>query len=359
VMTSGASRFYHTVSHNLSFSRMALSMTTLVKQPLGLIQSMPGLGDGSTKRGAGRLMQGLIQYMADPVAAHRVISEGSDFMKYRGSTLIRDLNELRNVLHGESGFMKTLKVNGFVLIAKAQSIVDAITWIAAYNKNAAVYGAKQAGQVADQVVKSAQGSGLLHDMPASMRSEGGMRLFTAFYSYRNATFQRLMVSAKTKGVLSGSFATEAATLLIVQVLAEGLLMEILSGDDDDDENILVRAGKKLPADVAAYSLGLLPVFGEVTALGQTLFGAEGEYTPRYTGPSRLALFSDLINTSTQLRQGEFDRALRKGLINLAGDVYGIPSAQVNRSWDGIEAWLNDDIESSYDVPTAILFGPRR
>ena len=344
------------IGQNISFSRMAFSMTTLVKQPLGIIQSIPWLGDGDMRVGSSLLLGSLRSYLVNMKGTHELIAARSSFMHMRGSTLLRDLVELKNVLHGESGLMKTIKVNGFTLIARAQSIVDAITWMAAYNKNVAVYGEQQAAQIADQAVKSSQGSGLLHDLPATMREEGVMRLFTAFYSYRNATYNRLVVSGKAKGVASGGFIAEATTLLILQVMAERLLMELLTGDDDDDENSLQRTIAAAPSDVFGYTTGLLPVVSELGGLGESFFPT-GDYGVNYRGPARMALLTDIYSGVGQTMQGGVDDALVKSLVNLSGSAFGLPSAQIGRTYKGTKAVIEGESEG-LDIPRALLFGPR-
>ena len=183
-----------------------------------------------------------------------------------------------------------------------------------------------------------------------------MRLFTAFYSYRNATFNRLVVSGMTNES-KAQFAAEVTTLLIVQVMVERLLMEAISnwGDDDEDRNPVEHTLMHAPADVTAFTFGLVPVGSELSSMGERLFPT-GEYGASYRGPARLNAISDLLDLTTQVRQGEFDRAARRAAINFLGDAAAIPSAQINRTWDGIDALMEEEVDNPIEVPVELMFG---
>ena len=51
-------------------------------------------------------------------------------------------------------------------------------------------------------------------------------------------------------------------------------------------------------------------------------------------------------------QGEVDEALVRSVVNLTGDVFGIPVTQIQRTVRGWLAW-----EAGEAPPTSILFGP--
>jgi hypothetical protein len=65
----------------------------------------------------------------------------------------------------------------------------------------------------------------------------------------------------------------------------------------------------------------------------------------YRGPSGLRMVSDVNRALVQIKQGEFDRALRKSIITLMGTTFGIPSAQINDTIDGIEALYEGETEN--------------
>ena len=72
----------------------------------------------------------------------------------------------------------------------------------------------------------------------------------------------------------------------------------------------------------------------------------------YRGPGGLRLIGDAYAFGQQVRQGEMDDAFRKAAINLAGSAFGVPSAQVNRTWTGMQALADGET----DNPAALVFG---
>ncbi len=74
----------------------------------------------------------------------------------------------------------------------------------------------------------------------------------------------------------------------------------------------------------------------------------------YGGAVGTRMFGDILKVAKQVGQGDMDDALRKSVVNAAGDVFRIPSAQINKTWTGVEA-INDDETHS---PVAIAFGFR-
>ena len=64
------------------------------------------------------------------------------------------------------------------------------------------------------------------------------------------------------------------------------------------------------------------------------------------------MIADAGKLAVQVRQGEADDALRKSAINMAGDLTGIPSAQLNRTITGAKA-IDEGKTSN---PAAIVFG---
>jgi hypothetical protein len=60
----------------------------------------------------------------------------------------------------------------------------------------------------------------------------------------------------------------------------------------------------------------------------------------------------------QASQGEFDTAFRRSAVNMLGITMGIPSAQINRTIDGIEALMEGEVEG-VAAPLAPITGVRR
>lgn len=71
-----------------------------------------------------------------------------------------------------------------------------------------------------------------------------------------------------------------------------------------------------------------------------------------TGPAGLRLIADTVGLAKQAHQGEFDDAFRKASVNVVGDLFGLPSAQINRTVTGTKALA----EGKTNNPAAIAFG---
>lgn len=117
--------------------------------------------------------------------------------------------------------------------------------------------------------------------------------------------------------------------------------------DDDWEKI----AKKLLANQIDYLMGLMVVVREFGEAAKTVSGAN-DMGRDYTGPAGLRLVSDTGTLAKQVHQGEFDTAFRKAAINVVGDLFGLPSAQANRTITGVNALAEGKTEN----PAAVVFG---
>jgi hypothetical protein len=119
-----------------------------------------------------------------------------------------------------------------------------------------------------------------------------------------------------------------------------------SGDDDPE-----KIAKKLAANQIDYLMGLMVVVREFGEAAKTLSGAN-DLGRDYTGPAGLRLVADSGSLAKQAHQGEFDDAFRKAAVNVVGDLFGLPSAQINRTITGTKA-LHEGKTSN---PAAVVFG---
>jgi hypothetical protein len=112
-----------------------------------------------------------------------------------------------------------------------------------------------------------------------------------------------------------------------------------------------ETAKKLASDRISYLMGLLIGLREATGAVQYMTGTKLFDTP-YGGPAGLRLFQELDKLAKQINQGELDRALARSLVNVGGILLHLPSAQINRTVDGVVALSEGDTEN----PMAVLFG---
>jgi hypothetical protein len=120
-----------------------------------------------------------------------------------------------------------------------------------------------------------------------------------------------------------------------------------SGDWDDPEKLL----KKLLGEQLAFLMGLMVVVREFAEAGKTALSLS-EHPRDYSGPAGVRLISDTSTMAKQAAQGEFDDQFRKAAVNLMGDLFALPAAQVNRTITGAQA-LADGKTSN---PAALVFG---
>ncbi|MFZ2649455.1 MAG: hypothetical protein WA210_05050 [Burkholderiaceae bacterium] len=121
------------------------------------------------------------------------------------------------------------------------------------------------------------------------------------------------------------------------------------GDDDDDWGELAA---KLAAEQMSYLMGLFAIVREFSEVGKIFTGQRAR---GYAGPSGLRVIPDAQTAAKQIAQGEFDDAFRKAIINLIGDISGMPAAQANRTITGIEALRSGETKN----PAAIVFGHQK
>jgi hypothetical protein len=327
---------------SVSVAGLGFNVVSALMQPLGLTQSIVRVGAGWIGKGVG-------QYIAAPVARTKEVNEKSSFMANRARTRFRELNELRNKVQGQAKYQEYVGRYAYWLMMRFQQAVDVPTWLGAYEKAVAT-GNDEARSIAlaDQAVKDAQGGGQTLDLSAIERGGPAQKLFTVFYSFMN-TALNLGVASKMTPTSKAKFAADMLLLYTVPAVLGSLLKDALTpGDagDDDPEKLL----KKLAGEQLSFLLGLVVVGREFAGVGKWF--VSGERPSGYDGPVGLRAIGDVYDFATQAKQGEFDDAFRKALINLSGDLFGLPSAQINRTITGANALAAGETEN----PAALLTG---
>jgi hypothetical protein len=191
---------------------------------------------------------------------------------------------------------------------------------------------------------------MLKDLSAVERGGPALKLFTVFYSFMNTAYNLGINSAMSPA----GRAKKAADLILIGILPPMLallLKQAITPGGDDDKWDIEKLAKRMLAAQIDYLMGLMVVAREFAEAGKTLTGAN-DLGRDYTGPAGLRLVSDTVGLAKQAHQGEFDDGFRKAAINVVGDLFGLPSAQLNRSITGAEALH----EGSTSNPTAVLFG---
>jgi len=274
----------------------------------------------------------------------------SSFMENRARTRSRELNELRNQVQDQSAVKEWVGRYAYFLMMRFQQAVDVPTWWGAYERALAEGNDEErAISLADQGVIDSQGSGHLKDQAAIERVSAGGKLFTVFYSFMNTALNLGVQQGMTEKSAAKQAANYALLYLIPPMLGMALKAAITPGDsgDDDPEKI----ARKLLAAEIDYLMGLFVGLRELSDAAKTLTGAN-DMGRDYQGPAGLRLFADIGKFAMQAHQGDLDDAFRKAFINLMGDLFGLPAAQINRTITGTQALA----EGKTANPASIAFG---
>ena len=243
------------------------------------------------------------------------------------------------------------------MIGRVQATVDVATWIAAervaLDRGDSV---AKARAYADDIVSRAQSSGDFIDKTAIQRgtlSEGMrqseiIRATTVLQSYMtakwNAAYERT-ARADLRSLRGGmAWSMDMLSLFVV----EGLVAAIIRGqwpEDERDDGFL--------DDLASMATeeGLSALMGGLPGLSIAASELRG-----YDSKGVLADAFEAVGRSwTEIGQGELDGAFWRSQVTLAGFAFGIPSSQLNKSLQAIEAAGEGDEVS----PLEYLTGPAK
>ena len=333
----GSDKWTGILRQNVSMTGLGFNVVSAAVQVTGFIPAIARLGGKYA-------WAGLSQYTTHPIKATRTAMEQSEFMRNRGNTRLREIREVAATINGAGKIRKFLNKYSYWLMMKMQQVVDTAIWHGALAK--AMDSGKDldtAVKLADQTVLDTQGGGQIKDLSEFERGSNTQKLFTVFYAYMNTALNQGFVEVKTQK----SKAKLAADLMMIYVLPTALaaMMKsaLIPGDDDED------LAKKLAKEQISFLLGLFVGGRELAQLANIV---TGDRFYGYAGPSGLRPIDDTYKFAQQAAQGEIDHAFVRASINLLGDVFGIPSAQINRTIKGAEALQNDET----DNPAALLMG---
>jgi len=327
----------------LSWLRQGISASGLGFNVVSAAMQVTGFNQSIVRLGAKYVGRGVAQFAASPIDTARMVADKSSFMAERGRTQFREINEIRNRVRGQTEVARRVTSGTYFLMMNMQRTVDIPTWLAGYQK-ALDAGKDDATAVAlaDQAVRDTQGSGLISDLAAIERGGPTMKLFTVFYSYMNTVYNMTAVETMTaRG--KGKLAADYAMLLVVPVVLGQAIKNAIqpnAGDDELDPEALAR---KLAGEELSFLMGTMVIVREFGGAAQLLTGAEG-VRMGYGGPAGLRAVGEVYGLATQAAQLEFDRAFRRSAINTLGAFTGLPSAQINRTIDGIEAVVEGEVE---------------
>jgi len=322
----------------LNFLRQGISSAGLGFNIVSAAMQITGFNQSIVRVGARWIGRGIAYVAQNPMVAMREVNEKSEFMRNRSRTQFRELNEIRNMVQGQSVAMRRVQMGTYFLMMRMQRMVDVPTWHGAYEK--AMYEGRDeetAIALADQAVIDSQGGGMVKDLARVERGGPAVKLFTVFYGYMNTVYNMAAVQTMTNKN-KGRLAADYVMLFVVPVVLSYMLKQALipRKGGEDEEWDMSKIARELAAEQLSYLMGTMVIAREFGEVGKMIFGVEG---PRmgYGGPAGLRAVGETYQFATQASQGEFDTAFRKSAVNMIGAFTGLPSAQVNRTLDGLEA----------------------
>lgn len=345
---------------SLGWIRQSVSMAGLGFNVMSAMQQITGFSSSIVRIGTKWVGYGIGKTIGDMSGSFVMVNDKSSFMANRSRTQFRELNELRNQIRGQNPVQRTIQLGAYFMMMRMQRLVDVPTWIGAYEKAVAEgridtnpdgsIDDSVAVGLADQAVIDSQGSGMVKDLSKIERYGQAVKLFTVFYSYMNTQFNLAVAESMTEQS-KGKLAAKYSMLLIAPVVLTYALKAALTPGGDDDKWEWEKLSRSLAAEQLSYLMGMMVVVRELSFSAKIMFGTEGGNRD-YSGPAGLRMISDIGSLTKQAVQGEFDTAFRKSAINLLGDFTGLPSAQINRTINGIEALAEGQTQN----PAAVMLG---
>ena len=335
---------------------LGFNLMNSMLQPLGLTQSMVRIGTRW-------VALGVAEWAKSPIGLVKQVHEKSEFMRNRARTLNREVNEVQSIVQGKGEIREKLDALMFAPMQSLQLVADIPTWWGAYQKalaDPALMDAENgvdeqtAIARADQAVIDSQGGGQIKDLAKVQRGGNLQKLFTVFYGYFSAAYNLGVDQTKKTNFKSPvevmALAWDFLLLYSVPSVLASLLKDALmpSGAGDDDWETIAR---KLASEQISYLMGLMVGLREATGAVQYITGTK-MFDTAYGGPAGLRFFQELDKLGKQIGQGELDRALARSLVNVGGIALHLPSAQINRTVDGVIALSEGKTEN----PLAVLFG---
>ena len=327
----------------VTVSGLGLNLWTAALQPLGLTQSMVRIGPKWVAQGVAEWMKGAV-HMEHTVAN---IYEKSSFMKLRGKTLQREINEIRNNIR-KGGKLSAIESTFFYFITKAQVVADVPTWLGEYNKSVAA-GNDEARSIAlaNQAVLDAQGGGQIKDLAGIQRGSPLLKLWTNFYSFFNTTYNLTTESIKkTRSPEQiGRLIVDISLLYFVPATIAALMREVFKNDCHGDIDCI---NKKVIQENVSYMAGSMVGVREISG---SLSGNYG-----YQGPAGVRFLAEFSRLQQQIGQGEADEQLFKELNQVGGILFHYPAGQVDKTFRGMMAVQEGQVEGAR-AAAAVVFGP--
>jgi hypothetical protein len=337
----GFGKFIGQLRANATVVGMGLRATTMITQIAGYSNSVEVVG-------AAPMAKALARFYSSPVESIRFVMENSDEVRNRMDTLDRDirteLNRMAAVNPASKIMRQVMDAKRFMFhgIGYMDRLVSVPTWMAAYeNALSAGMSEQDARYAGDKAVRQSQGSGGPKDLAAIQRGTGkwgeALKLFTMFYSYFSAQYQRERTLGRDIGgadVRKSRSAPQLAARAFFLLVLPPLLVEVLRvgagapGGPDDEEWWAQWTMRKLIAN----ALGPIPVVRDLFEPTWNAVAGNKVFNPSIS-PLQRAMDSvvKVGRDAGKLVEGEDTKQATRDALELTGYATGLVPGQIAAS----------------------------
>jgi hypothetical protein len=312
------------VRRNAVTATLAFNVNTPFMQLMGFAQSIDFVGF----RGIAR---GVRDMIFRPLELTRFVRENSPSVAARDQGNDQDVREILRGLDGDAGIMarerKAALTAAFWAIKMLDRAVVYPTWWGAYDK-AIREGQTEAyaREYADSAVRLTQPLASPKDTAAVQR-DPRMKILAMYYTFFSGFHNRLV--ERYRGFRHGRLsAKDLASTVLWTIIIPTMLTRLYQQEDLPDE---ADDFKSLLGDLAAYTVSGMPIVRDVVAAATSSYKYE---------ISPLAQVGRTFSTTIQgwgeviTGEDEADEGLGKSTVRSAGYLFGLPSNQALRTWDG-------------------------
>ena len=320
---------------NTVVATLAFSVNTPIMQLMGFGQSIDFVGFKAIASGIGDLIR-------HPMEVAKFVRDNSPSVRARAQGFDQDIQDVMRGLDGDAGIFATEKAAAIKAAFWGIKVLDYVvvnaTWKGAFDK--AIGEGKSleyAREYADTSVRMTQPLASPKDTAAIQRDprlKGLAMYYTFFSGFHNRLMER--IGGVRSGKLSAAdlASTVTWTIIIPAMLTWMYQQEELPDDAEDVQSLLW--------DVAAFSVNGVPVLRDfVSAWGGPF---QYEVSPMAQVGKSFFTTGEKIG-KTISGEGEFDEALGKSAVRSAGYLFGLPSNQALRSWNGMWQLMEDETDN--------------
>lgn len=317
---------------------MGLRATTMVTQIAGYSNSTEVVGEKW-------MAEAIARSTASPIETYRFVMERSAEVRHRMDTLDRDIRTELARLSASNPVSRVAReaVDAkrffFHGIGYMDRVVSVPTWLAGYNKALAEgMTEEEAAYAGDKAVRVSQGAGAPKDLAAIQRGTGkwgeALKLFTMFYSYFSAQYQRertlvrdAMGADKRRSRSVPRLAARAFWLLVVPPLMVELLKMGLGGGNppDDEEWWSQWIARKLLSN----AIGPIPLARDIFEPAWNAARGAQVYNPEFSPVNRFGTsIVNALKDAGKIARGEETKHATKDMLEAAGYATGLVPGQL-------------------------------